>query len=207
MKLSIRLRNAIVFAFLMVAMLIPAKMGMGQKFVAKSSFGAYGTSDSQFNTPSGTAVMSNGDILVTDYYNNRIVQFNSLGVFVKTIGNKAGEPGLSGGASFVAVDKTDNIYVTSYVGNAVQVFDKTGLYKAQWQMTGKLQRPRGIAISPAGEVYVACELTGTVEQYTLDGQFVAGFGSLGTGDSQFQCPVGLAIANNGSIILQNQRIV
>ena len=201
MKLSIRLRNALVFAFLMVAMLIPAKMGMGQKFVAKSAFGTYGTSDSQFNTPSGTAVMSNGDILVTDYYNNRIVQFNSLGVFVKTIGNKAGEPGLSGGASFVAVDKTDNIYVTSYVGNAVQVFDKTGLYKAQWQMTGKLQRPRGIAISPAGEVYVACELTGTVEQYTLDGQFVAGFGSLGTEDSQFQCPVGLAIANNGDIVV------
>jgi hypothetical protein len=63
-------------------MLIPAKMGMGQKFVAKSAFGTYGTSDSQFNTPSGTAVMSNGDILVTDYYNNRIVQFNILGVLV-----------------------------------------------------------------------------------------------------------------------------
>jgi hypothetical protein len=31
MHISIRLRNAIVFAFLMVSMLMPAKMGMGQE--------------------------------------------------------------------------------------------------------------------------------------------------------------------------------
>jgi len=196
------LRRSLFLVVLLVSMMSMSVQVMGQKFSRTNTIGEFGSGSSQFSTPTGTAFLSNGDILVTDYNNARIYRMSPSGVVLGYFGNGAGEPGLSGGATFLAVDTFDNIYVTNYDGNRVQKYDSSGGYIESWSSAERLQRPRGIAITPSGTVFVACEMSGTVEKYTTNGTYLGSIGSSGnTLPSHLMCPVGLALTNNGDIIV------
>jgi len=196
------LRRNLFLALLLVSTLMLSGQVMGQKFSRINTVGEFGSGNGQFSTPTGTAFLSNGDILVTDYNNARICRMSPSGAVLGYFGNGAGEPGLSGGATFIAVDADDNIYVTNYSGNRVQKYDGNGVYVESWSSAGRLQRPRGIAVASNGTVFVACELSGSVEKYTTTGTYLGSIGSTGTTlPSHLVCPVGLALTNNGDIIV------
>jgi sugar lactone lactonase YvrE len=54
--------------------------------------------------------------------------------------------------------------------------------------------PSGLALNPTGGVWVVDDFLNRVTAYDSSGQWVAQFGSTGTGNGQFKVPVGVAVA-------------
>ncbi|MBL8057018.1 MAG: SMP-30/gluconolactonase/LRE family protein, partial [Anaerolineales bacterium] len=147
------------------------------------AWGAYGTDPGQFYYPSGIAVdAARGVLYVGDTRNHRIQKFTLDGVFVKTwgtLGTGAGQFDLTSG---VAVDADGNVYVTdgqnlsrpgtSPLNQRVQKFTSEGVFVTQWGssggLAGEFYQPDGIAVDPAGEVYVVDSGNDRVQVFGLD---------------------------------------
>jgi DNA-binding beta-propeller fold protein YncE len=75
-------------------------------------------------------VDSSGNVYVSDYSNKRIQKFDSSGNFLLKWGSEGAGDGQFTLPLGVAVDSSDNVYVTdgsaAGVGNRVQKFDSSG---------------------------------------------------------------------------------
>jgi hypothetical protein len=86
----------------------------------------------------------------------------------------------------VAWDKAGNIYVADGIGNNNRIakFDKEGRFIAQWGSTGKgpgqFQGVKAIAVSAAGDIYVADAGNKRIQVLDSEGKFKSEFGNVGT---------------------------
>jgi hypothetical protein len=86
----------------------------------------------------------------------------------------------------VAWDKAGNIYVADGIGNNNRVakFDKDGRFITHWGSTGNGQGQftgvKAIAVSNAGDVYVADAGNKRIQVFDGDGKFKSEFGNVGT---------------------------
>ena len=83
-------------------------------------------------------------------------------------------------------DKAGNIYVADGIGtnNRVAKFDKDGKFITHWGSTGEgegqFRGVKAIAISNAGDVYVADAGNKRIQVFDADGKFKSAFGNVGT---------------------------
>ena len=112
-------------------------------------FGSPGAGNGQLNNPYGLAIDSVGNIYAADNVNNRVVKFDSTGLFKRNIGVGATNP------TAVAVDKADNVWVPSGAGD-VYVYNSVGSYEMYYYgaigspsvvADGYFQGIRGIAVT------------------------------------------------------------
>ncbi|HEX8031777.1 MAG TPA: 6-bladed beta-propeller [Vicinamibacterales bacterium] len=86
----------------------------------------------------------------------------------------------------VAWDKAGNIYVADGIGtnNRIAKFDKDGKFLTQWGSTGEGQSQfrgvKSIAVSAAGDVYVADAGNKRIQVFDSEGKFKSEFGNVGT---------------------------
>ncbi len=86
----------------------------------------------------------------------------------------------------VAWDKAGNIYVADGIGtnNRIAKFDKDGRFITHWGSTGagqgQFSGAKAIAVSNAGDVYVADIGNKRIQVFDGDGKFKSEFGSVGT---------------------------
>jgi DNA-binding beta-propeller fold protein YncE len=59
--------------------------------------------------------------------------------------------------------------------------------------------PIGIAVDPSGNVYVADTGSDRIQKFDSNGNFLAKWGSFGTGDGQFHSPYGVAVDSSGNV--------
>jgi sugar lactone lactonase YvrE len=74
---------------------------------------------------------------------------------------------------------------------------------------GQLERPQGLAVDAAGNIWVTDRINNRVTAYSSSGSFVRQFGSAGTGDGQIKEPRGITIMPSGNILVAengNKRI-
>lgn len=64
---------------------------------------------------------------------------------------------------------------------------------------GQLRTPKGVAVAPTGETYVADAGNNRIEEFGPSGQFVRAWGTKGTGNGQFNEPWGVAVAPGGNV--------
>ena len=64
---------------------------------------------------------------------------------------------------------------------------------------GHFERPSGIAVDGAGNVYVADRDNHRVQVFDGESRFLAKWGTEGSGDSQFIDPLGIAVDGAGNI--------
>ncbi len=64
---------------------------------------------------------------------------------------------------------------------------------------GQFYSPAGIAVSSAGNVYVADTDNNLVQKFTSAGVFVTQWGGSGSGDGQFEYPYGIAVDTKGNV--------
>ena len=92
-----------------------------------------GNDESHFNKPTDVFIKDNGDIYVSDgYENRRIVQFDKNGKHVKSWGKDGIGKGDFKLPHSIDGDSKGNIYVADRSNARVQVFDKDGNFVAQW---------------------------------------------------------------------------
>ncbi|HLD83394.1 MAG TPA: 6-bladed beta-propeller [archaeon] len=167
--------------------------GVTYTFVTK--WGGHGSVDGQFNAPSDIAVDSSGNVYVADTGNNRIQKFDSSGHYM----TQWGSPG-SGDGEFVvpnkiAVDSSGNVvYVADIFSDRIQKFASTDggvtyTFVTKWE----LSHANGIAVDLDGNVYVSNSRESNIQKFDSTGNFITEWGGLGSGDGQFDLPVGVVV--------------
>ncbi|HEX8598113.1 MAG TPA: DUF2298 domain-containing protein [Chloroflexia bacterium] len=111
----------------------------------------------ELNEPIGIAVDAQGNVYVADANNRRIQKFDAAGQPVAQWPVPA--PNWDPGPylePFLAIDTAGNLYATAPTGKAVLKFDSNGQVIATKNAKGAitLNLPTGLAIGPAGNVYV-----------------------------------------------------
>jgi sugar lactone lactonase YvrE len=123
-------------------------MTLGRKGVAGDN-----TSRELFNQPNHVAIAPNGDIYVSDgYQNSRVVHFSSNGQFIRIIGGvKGSQPGQLQLPHGVALDSRGRILVNDSDNQRVSVFDKDGKFVESWPFPSR----GGIEVTSDDTVYIS----------------------------------------------------
>ena len=178
------------------------------------------------NAPRSIATGRNGDIYVADSRNHRILHIGSDGALLQQWGSFADQQ--SGNAPIgtfnepwgVAVGPDGSVYVTDTWNHRVQKFSAEGQPIKMWGQYGQpvpdvpesksfFWGPRGIAVDPQGNVYVADTGNKRIAVFDLDGNYITDFGTGGLDPGQFDEPVGVAVGSDGTVYVTdtwNQRI-
>lgn len=185
--------------------------------------------EAKFNYPSGVAVDINGNLYVTDTYNNTIRKITSNGE-VTTLAGAAGVFGRADGtgnaAMFfnprgVAVDSSGNLYVTDYNNNTIRKITSTGVvttwagtapFPGATDGTGSAARfnyPWGVTVDSSDTVYVADGGNNVIRKITSSGEvttFAGSSGSPGSSDgvgvvARFCAPKGVGIDSSGNVFV------
>jgi NHL repeat len=109
--------------------------------------GTAGGGPGELNQAIGAAVDSAGNVYVTDYMNNRIDEFTATGSFVRAWGKDV-DPG--GGTGF----------------EICTIACKQG---AAGGAAGELNQPIGVAVGPAGDIYVGDTTNQRIQEFTSAG--------------------------------------
>ena len=137
------------------------------------SDGWYGTGDQGLNNPRDVAInASNGDVYVSDEGNSRIVELNSSGSFIETFGW-----GVKNGNAEFEICKSSEYCEAGIAGGGA----------------GQFHEPKGIAIDPSGNVWVADLANDRIEEFSSSGSYLQSFGTAGSGEGQFSSPSGIVI--------------
>jgi DNA-binding beta-propeller fold protein YncE len=111
-----------------------------------------------FDSPTGVAVASNGDIYVSEGHgeakvnNSRIMVFTKDGKFIRTFATRGNGDGQLLSPHALAFDSRDRLYVADRGNSRVAIFDRDGKFLGAWKQFG---RPSGIAIDRNDMLYVA----------------------------------------------------
>ena len=184
--------------------------------------GTPGTGAGQFNAPGGVAIAANGDLLVADFYNQRVQRLRPDGRFVRQWGTTA-QTGISAGSfnypTDVAVDAAGNLYVADGYNDRIQVFDANGAFLRKWggpfamnvfgPFNGWFATVTSVALDARGNVYAADFYNHRIQKFAPDGTFLTSFGRQGDGAGEFRFPIAVAVDEAGSVFVAdygNQRI-
>ena len=186
--------------------------------------GVFGSSDGQgsnarFNRPQGIAVNNAGNIYVADTGNHTIRAISPSGE-VRTIAGFPGFPGSSDIAklfsfpSGLAVDSATNLYVADTGNHTIRKITAEGVVTTLAGLAGvsgtnngtggnaRFASPSGIAVDPAGNLYVADSENQTIRKITVAGNVVSTLagspGLRGTNDgpvasARFSQPSGICV--------------
>ncbi|XP_022785324.1 E3 ubiquitin-protein ligase TRIM71-like isoform X3 [Stylophora pistillata] len=108
----------------------------------------------------------------------------------------------------VAVNAKDEIAVTDYGNNRIQIFNSDGNYIRSFGCQGSNQEEfiqlMGIAFHNNGNIFVANSLNHRIEIVTVEGKYVGSFGECGNLDHQLNSPWGLSVDSDGNIIVTDR---
>lgn len=175
-------------------------------------FGEEGEGEGQFIYPAAVTQDDEGFLYVAEYGgNDRVQKFTPDGEYLLQFGRAGTEPGEFQRASGVAC-REETVYVSDVVNSRVQAFSSTGEFQgvvADAETCG-LDYPYDVTAGSDGTLYVAEFRPGRVSRFTPDGQLVGHFGSTGRGENQFWTPWGVAVDEQGRMVVAdtgNRRLV
>jgi tripartite motif-containing protein 71 len=169
--------------------------------------GGKGIEEGEFNSPTGIAVDSNGNVFVADTGNGRIEKFSSTGAFVTSIGSKGTDDGRLRAPTGVAIDHSGNIYVADTRVHRVLKLAPDGALIAEWKGPELgFYGPRRIAFGPDDSIYVVDQGHNRIIKFSSDGQVLATWGEGGSGDGQFNDHSSVAVdPNTGKVYVADPR--
>ena len=84
------------------------------------------TAPGEFAKPTGVAVDQDGNVFISDTWNNRIEEFDADGRFIRTFGEAGDGPGFFARPKGISIDGDGHIWVADAMQNRVQVFTPEG---------------------------------------------------------------------------------
>jgi tripartite motif-containing protein 71 len=206
------------------------KGGSGQDIRQSQNFatatlgttGSNGSSNTKFNSPHGITISADNRIYIADSKNHRVQIFDGLTRnYIATLGT-----GIAGSSNKkfnypidVAVSSDNRIYVVDQNNHRVQVFhgaSKNYKFITTLGTTGStgtsnkhFNSPSSVAISSDNHIYVAdCfnhriqVFGGAIKNY----KYIAtmGTGSKGDSNTQFNCPIDVAVSKNNLIYVADR---
>jgi sugar lactone lactonase YvrE len=187
----------------------------------------------RFNLPSDVAVDSAGNVYVADQSNHTIRKLIAAGVAVTTLAGAAamyGSLDATGAAARfnlpagVAVDSAGNVYVADQSNHTIRKVTATGIVTTLAGTAGtfgsadgtgaaaRFNRPAGMAVDSAGNIYVADTSNRTIRKVTATGVVTTLAGTAGTFGSadgtgtaaSFNFPSGMAVDSAGNVYVTDE---
>jgi DNA-binding beta-propeller fold protein YncE len=137
------------------------------------------TDPGTFSLPEGVAVDSDGNVFVTDTFNDRVESFDADGEFISTFGKNGDGPADFERPKGIAVDCDGHIWVVDAAQNVVKVFNQQGrlliYFGGPGYYPGQFMGPWGISIGPSNQVVVSETFPGRVQvfRYITDAEAAA----------------------------------
>jgi gliding motility-associated-like protein len=193
--------------------------------IVGSAFGQVTTfASGGFNTVTGVAVDAAGNVYVDDWANNLIKKVTPAGVISVFAGSGANgsTDGQGTAASFsepdgIVIDASGNIYVSDQETNLIRKITPAG-FVTTFAGSGAIgavnangnaasfYSPRGLAVDPAGNIYVADQANNMIRKITISGDVTTVAGSLTAGFTNatgtaatFNTPTGVGIDAAGNL--------
>lgn len=154
-------------------------------------WGDRGSGEGEFDFPIGIVIAANGELLVSDFYNDRVQRFSPEGKFLSSF-NVLPNPG------GMTLDRHGNLYLSHFSAmrvdeqpkpSRITVYDQQGKLLRTWGKTGKgdgeFDYPGGMAISSDERLYVADQTNHRVQVFDLEGKFLFKWGSYGVKEGEF----------------------
>ena len=111
--------------------------------------------------------------------------------------------------SSVALDSSQNVYITDDYLNRISVFDKDGQFLSKWGTAGsgdgQLDQPYCIRFDKEDNAYISDSGNNRIQKFSKDGRFLSKFGQQGSGPGQFNLPWGITIDNEGNVLVADWR--
>jgi YD repeat-containing protein len=167
----------------------------------------------EFNLPivAGKAAPSigadgSGNVWVGGAYEGhpRVQEFNTNGEFVTQIGSSEAGPEQFTSVSGIAVDASDDVWVSDQAANHVDKFGGTSQgyirqVTSAGTTTASLKKPNGVTVDSSGHVWVADTENNGMDEYSSTGEHLIETGAEGTALGQFKDPHGLAADSEGHV--------
>lgn len=156
--------------------------------------------------PTAVAFATNGDVLVSDGYDNaRVVRFSRNGQVVAEWGARGIATGQFQTPHGIAVGPDGRIFVADRENGRIQVFDANHRFVAEWK--GELiGRPWAVATDDKGNVFAvdggdqsAARPRGGIVKLSPEGRVLARFGTYGRGPGELDSGHGIAVGKDGAV--------
>jgi len=127
------------------------------------------TEPGNFSLPTNVAVDREGNVYVTDTFNDRVQIFDADGGFISTFGKNGDGPADFERPKGIAVDGDGHIWVVDSAQDRVKVFNREGrllIYFGQHgELPGRFMGAYGIAIDKRNRVFVSETFPGRVQAF------------------------------------------
>jgi hypothetical protein len=145
------------------------------EFLAK--WGGTGSGPGQLNNPFDLAVNPDtGHQYIADNGNDRIVEFDAGGGFVRAWGSSGAGNTQFNGPSGVGVDAAGNVWVADEGNNRIKKFDPNGNLLTVFGTTGtgpgQLSGPDDVAVDAGGNFYEVEQTLSRVQKFNAAGNYV-----------------------------------
>ena len=122
-----------------------------------------------FSRPTNCAVDADGNLYVTDTFNNRVEIFDADGNFIRAWGKHGDGPGYFARPKGIAIDKDGHVWVADTVQDRVQVYTPEGSLLL-WLgghgiLPGQFAALQGLAIDKKNRVFTSEQLPGRVQMF------------------------------------------
>jgi sugar lactone lactonase YvrE len=139
------------------------------------------TAPGNFQSPTGLAVDTQGNVYVDDTQNFRIEKLSPAGQFITAFGDYGNGDGQFTLANGLAVDRAGNIYVADTESSSIEKLSPRGYPLAEWNQygsaPGELEYPTDIAVDRSGNMYVTDGQDHRVQKLSPRGKPLAIWGS------------------------------
>lgn len=127
------------------------------------------TAPGDFSRPTNLAVDANGNLYVSDTFNDRVEIFDADGGFIRTFGKPGDGPGYFARPKGIAVDKDGHIWVADGVQDRVQVFTPEGRLLlwmgGHGNLPGQFGSIAGLTIDKNNRVFTSEQYPGRVQMF------------------------------------------
>ena len=127
------------------------------------------TEPGQFSVPTNVAVDNDGNLYVSDTYNNRIEIFDADGNFIREFGKAGDRPGTFSRPKGIAVDADGHVWVADAVEDRVQCFTPEGQLLiwmgGHGMLPGQFRTLAGLYIDKNNRIFTSEQYPGRVQMF------------------------------------------
>jgi DNA-binding beta-propeller fold protein YncE len=159
-------------------------------------------------SPHGIDFDKDGNLLIADQGNSRVMRFTTKGEYIDDIGLGSGsEPGEISTPRYATIDAEGNIWVTDSKGDRprIQEFTHEGefimIFGEKGIQPGQLHRAHGMGFNKAQQLFVVDVDNFRVNVYDHSGKFLYDWGKIGVNPGQFNAPHGLYVDPSGDVFI------
>lgn len=169
----------------------------------------FGTGSGEAYFIGGIGVQPNGNIIVADNVNHKILVYNSSFTFLGQYGsygsgtnqfNYPSQIGVTASGDFYIADGY-NYRIVKYSG---ATYTQTAAFGTNGTGNGQFSYVLGVAVDSSGNVFVADSGNNRIQKFNSSHVYQTKIGSTGTDNGQFINPINLAIdSSNNVFVLEN----